>query len=57
MMTFLFQSDRNKEMVGLGARAADTWTGRKYDGFLLKRLEHEELLKDLGLTGLPDLSG
>lgn len=24
--------------------------------FLLKRLEHEELLEDLGLTGLPDLS-
>lgn len=23
--------------------------------FLLERLEHEELLKDLGLTGLPDL--
>lgn len=24
--------------------------------FLLKRLKHKELLKDLGLTGLPDLS-
>lgn len=24
--------------------------------FLLKRLEHEELFEDLGLTGLPDLS-
>lgn len=24
--------------------------------FLFERLEHEELLEDLGLTGLPDLS-
>lgn len=24
--------------------------------FLLERLEHEELLEDLGLTGLPDFS-
>lgn len=30
--------------------------GRMVVCFLLKRLEHEELLEDLGLTGLPDLS-
>lgn len=30
--------------------------GRMVVCFLLERLEHEELLEDLGLTGLPDLS-
>lgn len=29
--------------------------GRMAGCFLLERLEHEELLEDLGLTGLPDL--
>lgn len=29
--------------------------GRRWPAFLLQRLEHEELLEDLGLTGLPDL--
>lgn len=29
--------------------------GSRRQAFLLQRLEHEELLEDLGLTGLPDL--
>lgn len=43
--------------LGSGARA-DYWGAGKDRSDhcrLLERLEHEELLEDLGLTGLPDL--
>lgn len=48
-----FQSDRTRS--GGGEERGQQINGQ-VGCFLLKRLEHEELLEDLGLTGLPDLS-
>lgn len=61
----LFLRDGGTTSGPLVGKKIDRWVGLLGDWagkvkvvshFLLKRLQHEQLLEDLGLTGLPDLS-